>query len=777
MEPTIRTHNLQRHYQMGAEMIHALRGVDMTVQRGEYVAIMGPSGSGKSTLMNMIGCLDSPDDGEYWLNGKLVSSMNDRELARVRNKEVGFIFQTFNLLPRAHALHNVELPLIYAGMKRKERLVRAKQALDRVGLGERMSHRPSEMSGGQRQRVAVARALVTEPSILLADEPTGNLDSTTSRDIMALFDALHACRPHDRRRDSRARHRDARTPNHHVPRRQDRGRHHQQRANALSMRSLLLLIPVAMLAACEQAPEVAAAAVYEAAEVETRSIQVTVDAAGVVEPESTVEVKSKASGEVLTVHAETGDVVEAGSLLVEIDKRTPRNRLSETEAALVAAQARRKIAQTQMERAASLFKSQTLTQADYEQTQLEFANAESQVVSTNVAVENARITLDDTDVRAPITGTIIEKTVEPGIVITSPTNAVSGGSVLMKMADLTSVQVRTRVDETDIGKIQPGMLTRVTVAAYPNQPFEGEVLKIEPQAIVEQNVTMFAVLIKIVNRGGLLKPGMNAEVEIQIANREGVPAVPTAALRADSDVTIDGGHARHRRSRPAQGAVARRADRRAAAGKNMLSLGGREIELPAGVDAAKVTALMEKRRSGQELTAEERTLMRTVFQQAGGNFGGGGGGGGGGFAGGGGPPGGFAGGGPPGGGFVAAGGGQPGAAGARAASDRLSLRRRLLGRRAARRPDRAGGREDRSHGSRIQRDRLGSRAWRPRAVVAECEPLRAAGALAAVHQPALRLEHAVLATAATAKHSALLPLSEPMPVERRFRLTGLDARG
>ena len=191
VQATIRTHNLQRHYQMGAEMIHALRGVDLTVERGEYVAIMGPSGSGKSTLMNMIGCLDSPDDGEYWLNGKLVSSMNDRELARVRNKEVGFIFQTFNLLPRAHALHNVELPLIYAGMKRKERMVRAKQALDRVGLGDRMMHRPSEMSGGQRQRVAVARALVTEPSILLADEPTGNLDSTTSRDIMTLFDQLH----------------------------------------------------------------------------------------------------------------------------------------------------------------------------------------------------------------------------------------------------------------------------------------------------------------------------------------------------------------------------------------------------------------------------------------------------------------------------------------------------------------------------------------------------------------------------------------------------------
>jgi putative ABC transport system ATP-binding protein len=191
MDATIKTQNLQRHYKMGEETIHALRGVDLVVERGEYVAIMGPSGSGKSTLMNMIGCLDTPDDGEYWLNGQLVSKMDDRELARVRNKEVGFVFQTFNLLPRANALHNVELPLIYAGMGRKERLERAKRSLERVGLGARMSHRPAEMSGGQRQRVAVARALVTEPSILLADEPTGNLDSTTSRDIMQLFRELH----------------------------------------------------------------------------------------------------------------------------------------------------------------------------------------------------------------------------------------------------------------------------------------------------------------------------------------------------------------------------------------------------------------------------------------------------------------------------------------------------------------------------------------------------------------------------------------------------------
>jgi putative ABC transport system ATP-binding protein len=189
---TILTRNLQRHYDMGGEVIYALRGVDLTVHRNEYVAIMGPSGSGKSTLMNMIGCLDTPDGGDYWLNGKLVSEMNDRELAHARNQDVGFVFQTFNLLPRADALHNVEMPLIYGGVRRAERLERAAEALIQVGLEDRMKHRPSEMSGGQRQRVAVARALVTRPSIILADEPTGNLDSLTSQEIMALIDELHA---------------------------------------------------------------------------------------------------------------------------------------------------------------------------------------------------------------------------------------------------------------------------------------------------------------------------------------------------------------------------------------------------------------------------------------------------------------------------------------------------------------------------------------------------------------------------------------------------------
>ena len=185
------TDNLWKTYEMGDQLVHALRGIDIRIRHNEYVAIMGPSGSGKSTLMNLIGCLDSPSQGQYWLNGHDVSSLNDDELARIRNKEIGFVFQTFNLLARATALHNVELPLIYNGTPQAARIARAKEVLTSVNLGERMMHKPNELSGGQRQRVAIARALVNNPSIILADEPTGNLDSKTSVEIMGLLDKLH----------------------------------------------------------------------------------------------------------------------------------------------------------------------------------------------------------------------------------------------------------------------------------------------------------------------------------------------------------------------------------------------------------------------------------------------------------------------------------------------------------------------------------------------------------------------------------------------------------
>lgn len=293
------------------------------------------------------------------------------------------------------------------------------------------------------------------------------------------------------------------------------------------------LLSIALAGCSRESP---APHAFDTARVERRDISVTVEAAGVVEPLTTVEIKSKASGEVLALHAETGDHVEPGALLVQIDKREPRNRVAQAEAGVRAARARRDVARSQTERATKLLESRTLTQSEFEQTVLELANSEAQVVTAQVELENARIALGDTEVRAPAAGTIIEKHIERGQVISSPTRDVGGGTLLLKMADLSTVQVRTLVDETDIGKIRPGMPGRIAVSAFPNQPFTGQVAKIEPQAIEEQNVTMFAVLITLHNQGDLLKPGMNADVEINIAQRDDVLAVPTSALRTDRDL-------------------------------------------------------------------------------------------------------------------------------------------------------------------------------------------------------------------------------------------------
>jgi HlyD family secretion protein len=277
-------------------------------------------------------------------------------------------------------------------------------------------------------------------------------------------------------------------------------------------------------------------ATYQAVPVERRDIVVSAQASGTIQPDTTVEVKSKASGEVQQINAETGQVVKRGASLVRIDPRNARNALAQAQADLDVAKAKLTNSTSQKRRADELFQTKSITEQEHEQALLDYADSKAAVVRSQVAVDNARIQLEDTDVRAPITGTIIEKTTERGQVIASATSNVSGGTTLMKMADLGLVQVRTLVDETDIGKIQSGQRATVSVDAFPNRPFRGTVLKVEPQAQTEQNVTMFPVLVRIDNEEGLLRPGMNSEVEIHVGRRDSVLAVPNAALRTARDV-------------------------------------------------------------------------------------------------------------------------------------------------------------------------------------------------------------------------------------------------
>ena len=386
------------------------------------------------------------------------------------------------------------------------------------------------------------------------------------------------------------------------------------------MRSKVLALSVLFLIACvDENDDVV---LYESATVERRSIEVSVESSGVVEPLATVEVKSKASGEVLELLIEVGDYAEQGELLVRIDPRTVRNRLAQAEAELKAAQSRRAISISQMKRAESLLNQGTYTESDHEAAALELANAEAQVVSTTVAVENARIAVDDTDIRAPVSGTVIEKPVEKGQVISSPTQDFAGGTLLMKMADLSAVRIRAMIDETDIGKVRPGMPATVTVAAYPNQPFDGAVVKIEPQAVVVQNVTMFAVLIAIQNPEGLLMPGMNAEVEVSVARRDAVLTIPVIALRTERDVVATAGilgmseSALRAELNPGDGGS--KTDSHKADAPRTMTMRGRAIELPPGVERSQVREMMEKRRSGKSLNPNEQQLMQRIFRNAGG---------------------------------------------------------------------------------------------------------------------------------------------------------------
>ena len=411
--------------------------------------------------------------------------------------------------------------------------------------------------------------------------------------------------------------------------------------------------PLAVLlfaAGCKEKPK---PVVFQAVPVEKRSIIVSARATGTVQPDTVVEVKSKASGEILDMKVETGQMVQRGTLLVRVDQRTPRNRLNQTSADLDVAKARLENAEAQRKRSDELFKTQSISTEEHETAVLAVANARAAVVGAQVAADNAKIAMEDTDVLAPINGTIISKSVERGQVISSPTSDVGGGTVLLKMADLNLVQVRTLVDETDIGKIRAGLRATVTVGAYPNQPFQGEVLKIEPLAETVQNVTMFAVQVRIENRNGLLKPGMNADVEIHIGQRDNVLAVPNGALRTQRDVAsaatvlgipndrlqtlLSQAQAQRDSLRKVLAAATPKTDStkpdtvaKKPAGNTMTLRDGREVTLPPGVTEKQITDIMAKFRSGDRPTSEEMQLLRQVMGGGqGGGFGGGGGGGGG----------------------------------------------------------------------------------------------------------------------------------------------------
>jgi HlyD family secretion protein len=390
---------------------------------------------------------------------------------------------------------------------------------------------------------------------------------------------------------------------------------------------------VAATACAEKAPP--PLPVYQAVAVQRRDIVVSARANGSVNPDTTVEVKSKASGEILNLLVETGSLVNRGDLLIQVDPRTARNSYAQAEADLEVAKAQQANALSQKRRADELYESKAVTETEHEQALLDYANAKAAVVRAEVALENAKIRLEDTDVRAPITGTVIEKSVERGQVISSPTSDVGGGTVLLRMADLNLVQVRTLVDETDIGKIQRGLRATVTVDAFPNRPFEGSVLKIEPLATTQQNVTMFPVLVRIENREGLLRPGMNAEVEIHVGRRDSVLAIPNAALRTQRDVAsaaeVLGLTAEQVATQLAQAegrrdtsqSAARTTPPKEAAGATYTLPDGRSVALPPGVTEVQVRTALQKRMSGGETTAEERAMLRTVFQGMSGGSGGG----------------------------------------------------------------------------------------------------------------------------------------------------------
>ena len=385
----------------------------------------------------------------------------------------------------------------------------------------------------------------------------------------------------------------------------------------------------------------ALAPMYQLATVTRRDIVVSASAAGTVEPIRTVEVKSKASGEIFEMRVETGDAVSAGELLVRVDPRVPQATLRQAEADLTLAKAQLENAEAQLRRSEGLFETESITEQEYETAKLSVASARAQLVRAERSLEDARIAAEDTEVKAPINGVIIQKFVEEGTVITSATVGVSGGTILLQMANLDTVQVRALVDETDIGKIRSGLDVTITVDAFKSRPFEGKVLKIEPQSTVAQNVTMFPVLVHIPNSDGLLRPGMNVEVEVHVGARERVMAIPNAALRTDQDVAsaaqvlgLDSGVVQQQIAEAEQAetsgsGAASMGGTAAAAGNETIQFRGRQVTIPDGVDVQQARALVAKlegssdpRSTFQSLSPEERSLMQQLLPMGGRGMGG-----------------------------------------------------------------------------------------------------------------------------------------------------------
>jgi len=391
----------------------------------------------------------------------------------------------------------------------------------------------------------------------------------------------------------------------------------------------ILLTTATLLVGCS---EEEVSPVYQKVPVTTRDIVVSASAAGAIEPILTVDIKSKASGELLEVRVDVGDVVQPGQLLVKVDPRVPSNALRQAQADLDVAKASLQNAEAQHRRAQELFQTQSITETEFESAVLAVANARAQEIRAERNLEDNQIAFDDTDVRAPSRGVIIQKNVEVGTVIQSATSNVGGGAVLFQMANLDTVQVRALVDETDIGKIQPGQNVSITVEAYPNRPFRGRVLKIEPQATVTQNVTMFPVLMRIANDNMMLKPGMNAEVDVSIGSRQQVTAVPNSALRTDRDVasaaavlgldpeTVQQQIAEARQPQPERQAAAPAEGQTATNGqttprRETFTMMGRQVELPEGVTAAQAQAIFTKMREGggpDALSAGERRILEQL---------------------------------------------------------------------------------------------------------------------------------------------------------------------